>query len=100
MREETSSSKLEFLSIWGEEHIRDVIGSVTSDPERLRQLAQLRLKQAAKIESVLARLSEPPDAEARQAYAFSLPRVIQEIIILECVMELNRSLKRTVSNLN
>lgn len=100
MSEASPSIRLEFLSIWGEECVRSVVGNVTSDPHRLRQLAQVRFEQSPKIESAMARLSEPGDAEARQSYALSLPKAIQEIIILECVMELNRSFKRTISNLN
>jgi len=100
MSEGTPSGRLEFLSIWAEEYVRSVIGSVTSNPRRLRRLARIRFEQASRIESALTRLSQPGDAASRQAYALSLPETIQQIIILECVMELNRSLKQTISNLN
>jgi len=100
MSEGTPSGRLEFLSIWGEEYVRSVVGSVTSNPKRLRRLARIRFEQASRIESAITRLSQPGDVAARQAYALSLPETIQEIIILECVMELNRSLKQTTSNLN
>jgi len=100
MSETKAVAKLEFLSIWGEDHVRDVIGKVISEPDRLRELARLRFEDSARVESALARLSARANLAARQAYAFSLPRQIQEIIILECVIELNRSLKRAVSELN
>ncbi len=95
-----NSFRLQFLSIWGEDLVRDVLGGVTANPQKLRELARLRFKQAAEVESAIAKLSQPNDISARQDYAFSLPRAIQEIIILECVMELNRFFKQNASDLN
>lgn len=86
--------KINIFEVWGRDRVLAVASEIIRNNKKLEVLAEIRMKNKEEIDSAADTIREMRDDEERARYVRGLPLAFQSIIILDCLRELEKVIKK------